>query len=162
MSRVTRIINAENKDVEMAHLWKWVEQGIAAYGEIQISIGQVIKTYIQQAKYHAMISDIAKTVVVGEKPYSLDVWKAKLVVDFEAELDQLGEPLTHKGEWTMSLRNQFPIYLRPSTVKLTKPEAAKFIEYLYVTGIDYGATFSEKSVGIYEEYQQLSERKQAA
>jgi len=156
MSKATYIINAQNKRALMGEIWDFVTAGVAKYGEIQLSLGQVIKSYIQQAKYHAMINDIAKTVVVNENRYSLDVWKAKLVVDFEAELDQLGEPLTHKGEWTMSLRNQFPIYLRTSTVKFTKPEAAKFIEYLYATGIDYGATFTEKSVAIYEEYRQVA------
>ena len=98
MSKKVYTLNAHNKRALMGEIWDLVTAGIARYGQIQLSLGQVIKTYIQQAKYHAMIGDIAKTVVVNDNRYSLDVWKAKLVVDFEAELDQLGEPLTHKGQ----------------------------------------------------------------
>ena len=156
MSKKVYTLNAQNKRALMGEIWDLVTAGIARYGQIQLSLGQVIKTYIQQAKYHAMIGDIASTVVLAEKKYSLDVWKAKLVVDFEAELQQLGEPLTHKGQWTMSLRNQFPIYLRPSTKDFKKAEAAKFIEYLYATGIEYGATFTENSMAIYAEYKEAS------
>ena len=156
MSKKVYTLDAQNKRALMGEIFDLVTAGIARYGQIQLSLGQVIKTYIQQSKYHAMIGDIAKTVVVNDNRYSLDVWKAKLVVDFEAELDQLGEPLTHKGQWTMSLRNTFPIYLRVSTVDFKKHEAAKFIEYLYATGIEYGATFTDQSMAIYAEYREAA------
>ena len=56
----------------------------------------------------------------------------------------------------MSLRNTFPIYLRVSTVDFKKHEAAKFIEYLYATGIEYGATFTDQSMAIYAEYREAA------
>ena len=151
MSNKVYIISALNKRALMGEIWDLVNAGVAEYKQIQLSLSQVKKSYIQQSKYHAMIGDIAKTVMLGEARYSLKVWKAKLVVDFEAELEQLGEPLASKGQWTMSLRNQFPIYLRPSTKDFTVPEASKFIEYLYATGVGYGAVFTEISLSIYEE-----------
>ena len=156
MSKKVYTLNAHNKRALMGEIWDLVTAGVAEYKQIQLSLSQVKKSRIQQSKYHAMIGDIAKTVVLGETRYSLKVWKAKLVVDFEAELEQLGEPLTHKGQWTMSLRNQFPIYLRPSTKDFTVPEAAKFIEYLYATGIEYGATFTDQSMAIYAEYREAA------
>ena len=140
----------------MGEIWDFVSAGVAKYGEIQLSLGQVIKSYVQQAKYHAMIGDIAKTVVLGEKHYSLEVWKAKLVTDFEIEIVKMGEALQKKGQWTMSLQNTFPIYIRASTKDFKKHEAANFIEYLYATGIEYEATFSEKSLSIYEEYKEAA------
>jgi hypothetical protein len=154
MSNKVYLINAKNKSALMGEIWDLVTAGVARYKEIQLSLGQVKKSYIQQAKYHAMIGDIADTVTLGESRYSLKVWKAKLVVDFEAELENLGEQLTSKGQWTMSLKNQFPIYLRPSTTDFTVPEASKFIEYLYATGIEYGAKFTDQSLAIYAEYRE--------
>ena len=156
MSKKVYTLDAQNKRALMGEIFDLVTAGIARYGQIQLSLGQVKKSYIQQAKYHAIIGDIADTVTLGEIRYSLKVWKAKLVVDFEAELEKLGEPLTSKGQWTMSLKNQFPIYLRPSTTDFTVPEAAKFIEYLYATGIEYGATFTDQSMAIYAEYREAA------
>ena len=156
MSNKVYIINADNKRALMGEIWDFVSAGVSKYGNIQLSLGQVVKSYMQQAKYHAMIGDIATTVVLGEKHYSLKVWKAKLVTDFETEMENMGEPLDKKGQWTMSLKNTFPIYLRPSTKDFKKHEAAKFIEYLYATGIEYEAKFSEKSLAIYEEYKEAA------
>ena len=155
MSSKVYVLNAKNKRHLMGEIWDLVGASIAKYGEIQLSLSQIIKSRLQEAKYHALISDIAKTVKTSDKQYSAKVWKAKLVVDFESQLEQLKEPLRKKGEWTMSLYNQFPIYLRVSTTEFNKQEAVKFIEYLYATGLDLGATFSEKSMAIYEEYQQI-------
>ena len=110
------------------------------------------KTRTQEQKYHAMINDIAESVYLTGKQYSADVWKAKLVDDFEAEYEStMGHGLKHGGQWTMNITNQYPIRIRPTTTKFLKPEACMFVTYLYKKGAEFGAVFSDDSMSYYEE-----------
>ena len=63
----------------------------------------------------------------------------------------MGEPLTHPGKTVISLDGQRKVTVRPSTKKFRKKEASDFIEFLYATGIEYGARFTDKSLNYYEE-----------
>ena len=123
-------------------------------GALEIRILRESKTRIQEEKYHAMIGDIAKTVKVYGKLYDGEIWKAQLVDEFRREKEEMGEPLTHPGKTVVSLDGQRMITVRPSTKKFRKKEASDFIEFLYATGIEFGAKFSEKALEHYHEIQQ--------
>jgi hypothetical protein len=104
----------------------------------------------QEAKYHCLIRDIARTVALYGKSYDEEVWKAKLVEDFDQELKEQGTPLRKPGRVTLSLDLKRMITVRPSTKDFTQQEGAEFIEYLYARGTEFGAQFSDKATEYYE------------
>jgi len=120
-------------------------------GALEIRIVRESKSREQEEKYHAMIGDIAKTVKVYGKFYKPDIWKAQLVDEFRQQKEDMGEPLTHPGQTVVSLDGERKITVRPSTKKFLKKESSDFIEFLYATGIDYGAKFTDKSMNYYED-----------
>lgn len=124
-------------------------------GPVEITIQRPSKSRDAEKKYHAMIGDIARAVEIDGRYYDTDVWKAKLLEEFDREMKQQGTPLSHPGRIVMSLDGQRYITVRPSSSKFRKAEAAQFVEFLYSTGIDLGATFSDPSLRYYEE---ISER----
>lgn len=112
-------------------------------GPVEIRIMRESKTRDQESKYNAMISDIADTVKLDGRYYGAKIWKACLVDEFERVRVEMGEPLTHPGKTVLSLDGRRVITVRPSTRQFQKREASDFIEFLYATASEYGATFSE-------------------
>lgn len=104
----------------------------------------------QNKKFHALIRDIANTAKVDKK-YSQDVWKALLVDAFEQELKSQGEELPKPSKVALSFDGQRAVSIRPSTTSFNKAVGAKFIEFLYVFGVENGAEFGRDSVTYFEQ-----------
>ena len=120
-------------------------------GPVVLTFGREGKSRDQEAKYHAMIADFQPLTIEGRQ-YDAEIWKAKLLQDFDLEMKEQGTPLSHPGRRTMSLDGREMIYVRPTSTKFKKAEAANFIEYLYAKGAEYGIKWSERALAIYEEY----------
>ena len=120
-------------------------------GPVCIELKRESKSRDQEAKYHAMIGDIAKTVVVNNQQFSLESWKALLVDAFQLERREQGNPLSHEGQTVKSLDGRREVTVRPETKRFRKKEASDFIEFLFATGSEYGAVFSDRSMKYYEE-----------
>ena len=112
------------------------------------------KTRVQEEKYHAMISDIHRQCFRG---YSAEGVKAVLVNQFAIEMEEAGTPLAHPGEKVWDWKSQEAVYVRPTTTKFSKGEAAQFIEYLYSEGTGLGVNWSEPALAVYEEYREAKE-----
>lgn len=119
-------------------------------GPIEIVIRRPDKSRDQEAKYHAMIGDIARTVPLNGKRYDREVWKAMLVHEFEKEMREAGTPLRYPGRVVLSLGGESLLTLRSSTKGFTKKEASQFIEFLYAFGVEHGARFSDDVLKYYE------------
>lgn len=104
----------------------------------------------QNAKFHAMISDIQKTAEIDGK-FSLAAWKAKLIDEFVEELARNGEGLTSPGETVLSFDKKRMITIRPSSSDFLKIESAMFITFLYAFGTELGAKFSDPVLEYYEQ-----------
>jgi hypothetical protein len=117
-------------------------------GAAVITLSRPGKSRDQEAKYHAMISDIQRQCFRG---YSLDGVKAVLVNQFALEMDQAGEPLANPGEKVWDWKSQEPVYVRPSTKKFRKAEASQFIEFLHSVGAEYDVQWSDASLAAYDE-----------
>lgn len=120
-------------------------------GPVEIEVKRESKTRDQEAKYHAMIADIAKTVEIDGRHFDAEVWKAWLVDDFENEKKAMGETLHHPGRTVLSLDGTRVVTIRPTTTKFQRQEAGEFIEYLYAKGTELGATFTDYVTRLYEE-----------
>ncbi|MBL3825142.1 MULTISPECIES: recombination protein NinB [unclassified Marinobacter] len=148
MSQLSRKIEAEN---QVPFVMQWVQQAVSralAGGPVQITLGRVSKSRDQEAKYHAMIEDIRSQCFKG---YSREGMKAALINQFALEREQMGEPLRNPGEKVWDWKNEARVYVRPSSKKFTKREAADFIEFLYATGSEFDVQWSEKALAIYDE-----------
>lgn len=133
----------------LARVATLVYQGLDA-GAVVLTIGRLSKSREQEAKYHCLITDIAKTVKL-DKQYSIEAWKALLVDGYEQELRSMGESLRHPGKVIPSLDGQRVVTVRPTTTKFLKKEASGFIQYLYAFGIEHGAVFSERAIEYVQE-----------
>ena len=126
-------------------------KGVQSGRPFQIAMRYLTRTEIQNAKFHAMISDIHRQCL---RAYSFDGVKAVLVNQFALEMEEQGTPLAHPGEKVWDWKSQEAVYVRPSTTEFLKHEAAQFIEFLYATGVDLGVRWSEKALRAYESYKE--------
>lgn len=129
---------------------------ILGYGEDEAE-----RTQPQNARFHAMIGDIAKQAVfktpvltVNMTSYDIDAVKALLVRWFEQECAQLGEPLRHGSRVVIDPFTGEQITIRPSTTKFLKAESNNFIEWLYATGSAGGVKWSEPALKQWAEYKE--------
>lgn len=108
-----------------------------------VQISEPTKKRIQEEKYHAMISDIAKQCeFMGEKRDSED-WKRLLVDMFAKVMRDIGTPLHHDGRVIPSLDFERVVQLGIQTREFLVAEAANFIEYLYAFGADRYVRWTE-------------------
>lgn len=118
---------------------------------VEISVSRSCKRSLDQnAKFHAMISDIQKTDELEQK-HSSAAWKALLIDEFEQELLRNNEGLTSPGEVVLSFDKKRMITIRPSSADFLKIEGAKFITFLYAFGTELGAKFSDPAMEYYEQ-----------
>ncbi len=136
---------------------------ILGYGEVdsEPEKKEADRNDIQNAKFHAMIGDIAKQAVfkapgltVSMSGYALDEAKALLVVWFERECVLMLEPLRHGSRVVIDPFTGEQITIRPSTTKFLKTESNNFIEWLYATGAAGGVRWSEPAMKEYENYRE--------
>ena len=124
---------------------------VVGQAPVEISVSRSCKRSLDQnAKFHAMISDIQKTAELDQK-YSFEAWKALLVDEFEQELARNAEGLTSPGEVVLSFDKKRMVTIRPSTKDFMKTEGAKFITFLYAFGTELGAKFSDPALEYYEQ-----------
>lgn len=120
-------------------------------GAIEVIVQEISKSRLQEAKYHSMIGDIAKSVELDGRYFGADIWKALLIDEFEQELKANGETLRRPSHVVISLDKQRAITIRPSSKDFRKGEACSFIEFLYKFGSEHDAVFCEKSLMYYQE-----------
>lgn len=117
-----------------------------------VTVEEPKKRRIQEAKYHAMIGDIAKQAIVEGRKFSEVVWKAWLVDSFEDELKSQGKTLSHPSEMTFNPFTGRWVTLRASTSEFSTSEANMFIEYLYAFGSENEVQWSEKADASYQDW----------
>lgn len=139
-----------NRDAVLAYLCSSVEQRAAETGKpIHISVTDPKKSRIQEQKYHAMLTDIARDVrLTGRKGLDSEVWKRVCIEQFRHEtkndpdfrelwtsFGDLQNVLSIDGERAVSLGEQS----RNFGVKL----ASAFIDWLYAFGTENNVTWKE-------------------
>lgn len=157
-----KIQDADRIDSALSHARHLISKAIQS-GAVSVILGRPSKSRDQEAKYHAMIGDIAKTVqmpvvdaagniVPGvTTKHDSTYWKAVLVDDFEQELRSQAIELDEPSKIIRSLDGQRWVSIRASTKSFSKGHGSMFIEYLYAQGLELGATFSEKALAYYDE-----------
>lgn len=110
----------------------------------QLTITDMTRNHEQNAKLHAMLSDIARQAKHAGKKWNVTIWKRLLVYSF----------LREKGEQAQMIPaldgNGFDvIYERTSS--MTVKQVAELIEFVYAVGTsELGVKFTAKDVWGYE------------
>ena len=109
------------------------------------------KSRDQEAKYHAMFSDVARQLeFMGEKR-DTETWKRLLVDAFARVKSAEGDPVQGIGSIIPNLDGTGFVQLGVQTRRFSKKHASEFIEYLYAFGDDRNVKWSEPAARGYEE-----------
>ena len=131
---------------------RMASKGLEA-GPVELVLRRPGRVLSQNAKFHAMITDIHRQAFRG---YSFDGVKAVLVNQFAQEMEEQGTPLAKPGERVWDWKTKEPVYVRPTTTKFRRAEAAAFIEFLYSTGVELDVAWSEPALKVYDEYREAA------
>jgi len=131
------------------HLTNPLARSNAAAAVAQATEGSVceirpaVRSLDQNAKLHAMVSDIAQQVEFFDQKRDAETVK-RLLVDAYARVKQaMGEPLQGHGEVLPSLDGTGAVQLGIQTRRFNKEQMAELIEYLYAWGVDNKVRFSD-------------------
>lgn len=119
--------------------------------EVEVTIQRPSKTRDQERLYHALIKDIAATVLIEGRKYDAETWKALMIDEFTEEMSRQGTPLSHPGRVIPSLDGRRVVTIRASSRRFRKSEASQFIEFLFSMGSELGAKFSDPAMKFYED-----------
>ncbi|OOF48718.1 recombinase [Rodentibacter genomosp. 1] len=101
-----------------------------------VKIQPMTRTLEQNAKLHAMLSDIAKQCEFQGKKRDIETWKMIMV---SAHKIATGE----KAEMAIGLEGEV-INLRESTAQMSVKRLASLIEYITAWGVQNGVKFNDR------------------
>jgi hypothetical protein len=116
-----------------------------------VEIREANKSRDQEAKYHAMFSDVAKQVEFMGRKRDAETWKRLLVDAFARIKAAEGDPVQGVGAIIPNLDGTGFVQLGVQTRKFGKKHASEFIEYLYAFGSENGVQWTEPAPQGYEE-----------
>lgn len=103
---------------------------------LRVTVGEPKRTLAENAKLHAMLSEIAEQVEWAGKKRDVEVWK-RLVVS--AWCRARGEPV----EILPALDGHGIDIVPVRTSKLSKKDCAELIEFVYALGAEHDVQFTE-------------------
>lgn len=120
----------------LTNLAQWLRPRLDEHKRYAITIAEPTRTTDQNARLHAMLSDIAKQVEWGGKRRSVDVWKRLCVA---AWLRAEGEPV----EILPAIDGVGVDIVFERTSRMTKAQMSSLMEYVSAWGCDHGVEWSE-------------------
>jgi len=134
--------NPEQASAVMAKIWPKVKDTLKAGKALRMEIKADSRSDEQNAKYHAMLSEIAVQAQHLGAKWDAESWKRFLVYEF---CKQLGLP---QGQIVPSLDGSGIVQLGLQTRDFSKERAAEFIEFLEAWAADKEIIFKnvDKSV----------------
>ncbi|KVN92577.1 recombination protein NinB [Burkholderia ubonensis] len=109
------------------------------------------KSRDQEARYHAMIGDIAGQVQLLGRRWDREDMKRLLVDQFVRDMKAAGTPLHNSGSVVPSIDGTGIVQLGVQTRGFRKAEASAFIEWLFAFGAENNVRWSETAAHGYEE-----------
>jgi len=125
----------EQASALMAKLWPKVKDSLKAGKPLRLEIKAESRSDEQNAKYHAMLSEIAVQAQHLGAKWDAESWKRFLVYEF---CKQLGLP---QGQIVPSLDGSGIVQLGLQTRDFTKERAAEFITFLEAWGAENGIIY---------------------
>ena len=119
----------------MDKIWPKVKDSLRAGKKLRLEIKAESRSDEQNAKYHAMLSEIAVQAQHLGAKWDAESWKRFLVYEF---CKQLGLP---QGQIVPSLDGSGIVQLGLQTRDFTKERAAEFITFLEAWGAENGIIY---------------------
>jgi hypothetical protein len=110
--------------VFMERLWAKLKPALDVGKEFTVEVRPLTRTLDQNAKFHAMIGDIAKQMGEAGSSWTVEDWKRLLIDQFAADTDR------RIGSVVPSLDGQRVVQLGLQSKKFSVEEASEFIEWL--------------------------------
>lgn len=132
-----------DNDIERAKAKRWIDKAPNGWC---VTFEEESRSLIQNAKFHAMITDVARKfnwIYAGEKR-SLLCWKRVLVNQFYQEINV-------DSEIVPSWDGKRVVIVNDTTSDMGKKRAAEFVEHLYALGAELKIVWSEPALRAYEE-----------
>ena len=135
MERTTvALINPTQAHAIWRELWESIKAETGAGHRLLVTLASANRTSEQNAKFHAMCGDIAKSGLHwAGKPRTLAQWKV-LLVSGHAVATKEG------AEMVPGLEGEF-VNLRESTAQMSKARGSSLIEYSMAFGAEHGVRF---------------------
>lgn len=131
--KFTRIITRQNKRDVMTLAWEVVGKLLEAHESICIEVREKHRTLEQNAKLHAMLSDIARQKEFGGQKRTIEQWKMIFIS---------GHRIATGGtaEMAVGLEGEV-INLRESTAQMGVRRLASLISYIDAWAAENGVVF---------------------
>ena len=121
----------------MVNLWPKVLTALSAGKQLTLEIKTANRSCQQNAKYHAMIDEIAQQAQHLGSKWDAESWKRLLVDQFLKDNGQ------KTGVVIPNLAGDGIVQLGMQTRDFTKEQASEFVEWLFAGGAEHGITYSK-------------------
>ena len=121
----------------MVTLWPKVISALIAGKKLTLEIKSANRSCLQNAKYHAMIEEIAQQAQHLGSKWDSESWKRLLVDQFLKDSGQ------KTGVVIPNLSGDGIVQLGMQTRDFTKEQASEFVEWLFAWGAEHGITYSK-------------------
>ena len=129
--------NPEQASALMAKIWPKVKDSLRSGKLLRMEIKAESKSRDQEAKYHAMLAEIAEQASHLGANWSIEDWKRLMVDLFAKETGLQG------GKIIPSLDGSGIVQLGLQTRNFTKEQAMEFITFLEAWGATNGIIFKD-------------------
>jgi hypothetical protein len=121
----------------MVNLWPKVLTTLSAGKQLTLEIKTANRSCQQNAKYHAMIDEIAQQAQHLGSKWDAESWKRLLVDQFLKDSGQ------KTGVVIPNLAGDGIVQLGMQTRDFTKEQASEFVEWLFAWGAEHGITYTQ-------------------
>lgn len=121
----------------MVNLWPKVLTALTAGKQLTLEIKTANRSCQQNAKYHAMIDEIAQQAQHLGSKWDSESWKRLLVDQFLKDNGQ------KTGVVIPNLAGDGIVQLGMQTRDFTKEQASEFVEWLFAWGAEHGITYTQ-------------------
>jgi len=121
----------------MVNLWPKVLTALNAGKQLTLEIKNANRSCQQNAKYHAMIDEIAQQAQHLGSKWDAESWKRLLVDQFLKDNGQ------KTGKVIPNLAGDGIVQLGMQTRDFTKEQASEFVEWLFAWGAEHGITYTQ-------------------
>jgi hypothetical protein len=129
---IFELVNPVQAKTVMEKIWIDIKANLIAGQKMRLDLKKATRSTDQNAKFHAMIGNIATEMRKVGSTWSDDDWKRLLI-------DQWAHETNRKiGKVAPSLDGERVVQLGWQSHKFTVQEATEFIEWLYAWGVEKG------------------------
>ena len=121
----------------MVNLWPKVLTALTSGKQLTLEIKTANRSCQQNAKYHAMIDEIAQQAQHLGSKWDAESWKRLLVDQFLKDNGQ------KTGKVIPNLAGDGIVQLGMQTRDFTKEQASEFVEWLFAWGAEHGITYTQ-------------------